>query len=353
MRMLFASLAALALATPVVAGTVDGAVVERVSPDKLVVRWSATDPVDVLVADKPDIPASAARVVSKADNDGSHELVTAATSRPYIILRDTRGGRTVRVAERVVTLQQGSNFRDLGGYPAAGGKHVRWGLIYRSGATPLLTDADLSEVRLLGLGNMVDLRSSEERVLAPTRIEGVPYSAIGYSMADMMTLDVQKLMAGGQMEPLYRQLPTFLAPHLRLVFARLLSNEGPLVYNCSAGQDRTGFVSAMILSALGAPREAIIADFHMSTELRRPEFEMPKIDLARYPNNPVAQMFARGQDDRALYKPRPLKSANGAAYLDSALAAINERWGSVDGYFETEIGLSKADIAQLRTIYLE
>ena len=44
--------------------------------------------------------------------------------------------------ERLIVLERSSNFRDLGGYPAAGGKHVRWGMIYRTAAMPMLTEAD-------------------------------------------------------------------------------------------------------------------------------------------------------------------------------------------------------------------
>src|SRR5690606_17096622 len=90
------------------------------------------------------------------------------------------------LAERVVPLEQGSNFRDIGGYATLDGKRVRQGLIYRSGATPMLTDSDLERVRALGLRNMIDLRSSEERALAPTRIEGVPYTAVGYSIGKIV-----------------------------------------------------------------------------------------------------------------------------------------------------------------------
>ena len=346
------SVAALLTAGPALAGSVDKAAVERVSPAAVVVRWSDKDPVDVLVSERPDAKPDAAKLVSRADKDGQHQLEAPTSERLYVVLRDTRSGETVRVAERLVPLEQGSNFRDLGGYPAADGKHVRWGMIFRSGGTPQLTDADLAEIRELGLAHMIDLRSSEERVLAPSRISGVPYTAIGYSMTAMMPTD-PAAMAQHSLAGLYRHMPVFFAPHLKLVFADLLSGDGPLVYNCSAGQDRTGFVSAMILSALGVPRATILEDYHLSTALRRPEYEMPKIEPAAHPGNPVAAMFAAGQDRSAMRKPRPLKTADGQAYLEQAFAAIDERWGSVDAYLEKEIGLTPADIAKLRANYLE
>ena len=351
--LLYVSVAALLAAGPATAEIIDKASVERVSPSAVVVRWNDRDPVDVLVSDKADAKPDGARLVSHADKDGEHSLAAPASERLYVLLRDTRSGRTVRVAERALPLAQGSNFRDLGGYPAADGKHVRWGLIYRSGGTPLLTDADLVEVRELGLAHMIDLRSSEERALAPSRIAGVPYTAIGYPMMSMMPTDPAAMKQRPQMEAFYRQLPAFLAPHLRLVFAELLNGEGPLVYNCSAGQDRTGFVSAMVLSALGVPRATIIEDYHLSTIYRRPEWEFRKIELAAHPGDPVAAMFARGQSLAEARKPEPLTAADGTAYLDQAFAAIEERWGSVDRYLEKEIGLTPADIAKLRAAYLE
>src|SRR3546814_14564024 len=70
---------------------------------------------------------------------------------PYFRLRDQRDGGMIRVAERALPLEHGSNFRDIGGYPAAGGKHVRWGMIFRSGWTPLLNDADEQRIGALKL----------------------------------------------------------------------------------------------------------------------------------------------------------------------------------------------------------
>uniref|UniRef100_UPI00260590E6 tyrosine-protein phosphatase n=1 Tax=Novosphingobium sp. TaxID=1874826 RepID=UPI00260590E6 len=257
-------------------------------------------------------------------------------------------GEITRVAERLIPLEAGSNFRDIGGYPAAGGKHVKWGLIYRSGATPLITPADQGRLAALGLANLVDLRSDEERQLAPSRIDGIPATAVGYSMA--------RMMGSGEavaMDKVYARLPETLAPHLRQIFARLLRREGPLAYNCSAGQDRTGFATAVVLAALGTPYPVIVGDYHLSTAYRRPQFEMPRLNPAQFPDNPVVALFARFQDDPRLAQPQPLKTAEGKAYLDFAFAELDRRWGGVDGYLRQELGLSDADIAQLRRDYTE
>lgn len=331
------------------AGAITAPRAERASPDKVVVTWTGKDPVDVYVSERPNGPLAQARRVSAGDRDGRHEVDVAPTGRPYFTLRDTVSGETVHVAERLVPLEQGSNFRDIGGYPGFGGKHVRWGMIYRSGGTPMLTDADVQRVRSL-VGEMVDLRSSEERSLAPTRVEGVNYSAVGYSMSRISSLSPTTPSTMGSS---YRNFPAMLAPHMKIVFAKLLANQGAVVYNCSAGQDRTGFATAMVLSALGVPRDVILSDYHLSTTYRRPENEMPRFDAAAQAANPVAAFFASYQKDPSAAVPRPLYDANHRAFLEVALDEVETTWGSVDKYLAKEAGVGPAELARLRAIYLQ
>jgi protein-tyrosine phosphatase len=333
------------------AALVSDAAVERTGTDQLSLHWTAKGPVDVLLADKADSTPGAAKLVSKGDRDGTETVTSALPVRAYFLLRDTSDGSITRVAERLVPLKQGSNFRDIGGYPAAGGKHVRWGLIYRSGATAMLTPEDQATVRGLGLTHLVDLRSDEERVLAPTKIDGVPYAAVGYSMQRIF--ESMKPVNGVPQNggSLYRGLPLMLAPQMKLLFAALLAKQGPVEYNCSAGQDRTGFATAMILSALGTPRDVIVKDYHLSTGYRQPDWEMPPIDVAAHPGDPVAALFARGNG--VARKAQPLMDAKGRAFLTDAFEEIDTKWGSPIGYLEKVVGLTPVDIAVLRKTYLE
>jgi protein-tyrosine phosphatase len=131
----------------------------------------------------------------------------------------------------------------------------------------------------------------------------------------------------------------------------MLRGQVPLAYNCSAGQDRTGFASAMILSALGVPRATILADYLLSTQYRHPEFEMPPIDPAQHPGDPVAQIFAQGAGK--VRKPGPLYGADGQPYLTFSFAEIDRRWGSTDAYLKSELGIGPVELAILRQRYLQ
>ncbi len=321
--------------------------VERTAQGQLLVRWQNTAPVDVIEADGTDVAKG--KVIARANARGALELPAPAHARPYFFLKDTRDQTVVTVAERVLPLDQGSNFRDLGGYSAGDGKHVRWGLLFRSGATPLLSDADQAEIAGLGLQQMIDLRSSEERQLAPSRIAGVPYTAVGYSFGAIMPKGAFTPETG------YPAMIDLLEPQLRVLFATLLRKQAPVVTNCSAGQDRTGIASAILLSALGVPREVIIKDYLLSTQYRHPEYEMPAIDPAQFPGNPAATMFAhyRPADGKPVPKPAPLLTAGGTPFLTFALADIERRWGSMDSYLEKQLGVGPPERRQLRRDYLE
>jgi protein-tyrosine phosphatase len=344
---------------PLAAQALEAQDVERGADGHLMVRWSGADPVDVYVSALPDAPIGKARLVARADRDGAYAFTAAEPARPYFILRDERGGQVVRTAERLLPLEGGSNFRDVGGYPAAGGKHVRWGMIYRTAATPLLTAADDRTVGRLGIGAIIDLRSLEERQMSPDTLAvrlNARYSATDYPASQIFTRPAGKDMASVAPRPvtdLYRSWPIALAPQFRTIFQELLRNDGAVSYHCSAGQDRTGVATALILSALGVQRDVIYRDYLLSTQDRRPENEVAKVDPARLPGNAFAAYYAQTHPGGQVSKPKPLLDAQGQPYLKAFFDEVDARWGSVDAYLDKELGVDQRAVTRLRAIYLE
>ncbi len=352
LRRIAFSVATLLSAAPACA--IDGAQVTRLTPERIEVSWTDGDPVDLYVSAAPDAEPGEWRLVESEDRDGHFEFGSSRKERVYFLLRDRGDQSTLKVAERELPLEHSSNFRDLGGYPAADGRHVRWGRVYRSGASALLSDADVDAVDHLGVTALVDLRSTEERSLAPTRLTGIPYRATDYSMRPLVAqLSDPQLSRPVIMERLYREWPLSLAAQFREVFEQLLASPGPVLYNCSAGQDRTGVATALVLSALGVPRQVVLEDYLLSTQLRRPENELPHIDPTEHADDPVALFFARSQDQPGARKPQPLVDAQGRPWLAATFAEIELRWGSVEGYLDQVLGVDAADIETLRKRYLE
>src|SRR5438445_7367024 len=68
-----------------------------------------------------------------------------------------------------ITLKGAPNFRDLGGYRAAGGCRIRSGRLFRSESLARLTDADLASVATLNIELLYDLRTADERARESNR----------------------------------------------------------------------------------------------------------------------------------------------------------------------------------------
>lgn len=322
------------------------------------VTWTAPAPVDVWVAARADAPPQERRLAGKADADGRIDL-PASAGRVYVLLDGA--GDEVWTSERVIPLSGGSNFRDLGGYRTADGHRVKWGLLYRSAAMNNLTPQDLDLLSVLGVRTVCDLRSRQERMLAPDRVVDVRTVANEYE-ADLLFQDLANAKDPAAMQSavdrLYTRLPKILQLQLQSTFRSLVDGEVPLAVHCSAGQDRTGLVSGLILAALGVPRQAIMQDYLLSNSLRRPANEKPSGDLEAVRDTNSFARFVLEQKAAAaaghpLASPRPLYAADGRPQLAVAFDAIEAEEGSIEHYLECELNVGPTELDILRRRYLD
>lgn len=344
-------LAATALSLPTNALAVTPGEVRRTDRAMGEITWQDSDPVAIYVADRPDAPLGQARLVAKGQRGGKLALSLPTDRRQYFLIRDGGDGSVVRLAERVLPLERGSNFRDAGGYATFDGKRVKWGRIYRSGAMPLLSEGDYALLDKLGIVTIVDLRSLDERMIAPTMLDdrtGALFVSNDYSLKGLMGA-----MSTGDGEYMYRGIGKMLAPQYRAIFRSLLAGNGAVLFHCSAGQDRTGVAAALIYSALGVPREQILADYHLSTSLRRPLYEMPPLNPADWPGNPIVPYYVAAQNKPGGAVAEPLYTPKGHSHLVQFFEMIDREYGSVEGYLVKELQLTPADLKRLRTLYLD
>jgi protein-tyrosine phosphatase len=264
----------------------------------------------------------------------------------------------LRSYRRILPLEGGSNFRDLGGYPTADGRTVKRGMLFRSGAMTGLTEADMAYLEQFNFRTVVDLRSSEELELYPNRwvtAQDIDYRYHDYSMVALMkqAAGSGESPAAGDYSGMYLYMTDLLKPQLSLYFDALLSQQVPVVVNCSAGQDRTGVASALLLSALGVERQLIVEDYLLSTDFRRPDKEKGDVDLAAAAaSNAFAAMMLKYGQGQPSSRPNPLVTTAGTPFLQLTFDAIEARYGSVSAYLDQEIGVSPVQQAQLRAMYL-
>jgi protein-tyrosine phosphatase len=348
MRITLTGFAALALLHTGPALAEEAATLHRVDDKTAELEWKAETPVGIWLSDDTLIDRGD-RLVASGSKARRLKLDMPVDRRSYVILQE-RDGSSIVVAERELPLAQGSNFRDVGGYETKDGRTVRWGKVYRSGAMPMLSEGDYALLSQLDLDSIVDLRSLEEREIAPDLLDdrtGALFLANDYSFQALW-----KNLQAGNGENMYKGTEKFLAPQYRMIFNRILAEDGAVVYHCSAGQDRTGVATALLYDVLGVDRETILKDYHLSTELRRPQWEMPELDPAKYPGNPMVKFYAEMQA-KGVTKAQPLYTASGASHLAQFFTYLDQEYGSTEAYLKQELGFTDADISKLREIMLK
>ncbi|MFZ4894756.1 tyrosine-protein phosphatase [Plantibacter sp. Mn2098] len=159
-----------------------------------------------------------------------------------------------------------ANFRDIGGLPTSDGGSTRSGVLYRSDALHRLDDAGRASLAALGVATVVDLRSDAEALAMPNAIDetllvvrhDLAAGAVGTSIASLPTLD-----------ELYRTILRDAGPALADI-ANVVADPhvagAAIVIHCTAGKDRTGVATAVLLDAVGVDRAAIVADYARSAD---------------------------------------------------------------------------------------
>jgi protein-tyrosine phosphatase len=252
--------------------------------------------------------------------------------------------------ERLLALAGGNNFRDLGGYRTSHGRTVRWGLLFRSGAMNGLTAADYDYLAARGIRTVCDFRDSRERAGAPVNW---PAGKAPTILADDYQNDMKALaslfmgpppggaQARAAMAATYPGILQHFNSQYRRMFGELLAGRAPLAFNCSAGKDRTGVAAALLLTALGVPRQTVIDDYLLSNRY----FDARKLMGG---NDAQAAMFRRLPADAVQAIMGVDKS-----YIDAVFAVMDAHKGGVDGYLADELGLGRAERREPVRLYTE
>lgn len=334
------------------------------SKNSYVVSWRSPAPVEVYVTTDPEAtPADASRIGSGVSESPLRWTSPGAPERHYFLLVSENGSWT-RAASRLLPLEGGRNFRDLGGYQTENGKTVRWGHVFRSGVMNDLTDADYDYLSSLGIGTVCDYRSKDERTSEPTQwrageVEYVtfPETDAGPDMSFMSALmapdatpdSVTKAMADGYADIARQYRAAYTA-----MFDRLAQGEIPLAFNCSAGKDRAGLSAALLLTALGVPRDTVVADYALSESY---------VDYVSEFLEDADEAGSHGDDEEPssayaflaelpLELLQPLMRSN-PLYVETALSDLEAEHGSVMAFIRNELSVSDTELASIRSALLE
>lgn len=262
----------------------------------------------------------------------------------FTVAQATDRDTLVYNARRVVKLEGGSNFRDLGGYPTSSGKTVKWGRIYRSADISKLTDADLNTLADRHLATVCDLRGPDEVKNNPDRLPTgakwvhLPAGSENIRLGQMGQLLNSPARRDSLMTSSYSNTIHFKAKY-QPMFDELLALDGgkALLFHCTAGKDRTGIGAALVLSALGVSKELVLKDYAATNEYWTGREQMMKTYLAQ------------GMDSTRV---RGMMAAD-PAYLEKTFAAIDQQYGSMNAFLAKEMELTPEKLVALRAKYLQ
>jgi protein-tyrosine phosphatase len=270
-------------------------------------------------------------------------------------------------AQRTIAFEGIENARDMGGLVMQDGHAVRPGMLIRSGNLSLATNADVAVLKeQYRLTNVFDFRFEAEAESAPDRVmDGVSYTHLstlpktlieGFASSSVDTTrmemkDMTALIMKYAFDPKAQVLGKRLYPaivtdsasqHYYGKFLRgVLRAEGGVLWHCSQGKDRAGWASAFILAALGASRQVIVEDFDLSNQ-----------SYAQYVEAMTEKVREQGGDEEAVAFIRAMVGVSRENF-EATLNLIDQQYGSLSQYVESQLGFTKEEQSLLREKYLK
>ncbi|GCD90369.1 tyrosine-protein phosphatase [Nocardioides sp. LS1] len=256
---------------------------------------------------------------------------------------EREAGSDAGLARELFRLASADNFRDVAGpgagYPTVDGGRVRPGVFYRSNELQL-TDEDVLSLTGLGLTRIHDLRVAEETGAHPDAV--VPgatwhgFPVLGIPMEEIASLGSPEA-AIDMMERIYAG---FVAdPDCRAAFGamfeQLAEPDGPQLFHCTAGKDRTGWAAALLLHLAGVPEEIVLADYLATNE------------LATSSRATYLEIVSSAMGEHLVETYERVLVAD-EAYLGQAYFAVAASYGSLHAYLTEGLGLGEGALASLR-----
>jgi protein-tyrosine phosphatase len=167
--------------------------------------------------------------------------------------------------ERLIALEGAVNFRDLGGYAAEDGRRTRWRVLFRADGLGELTEGDLSVMRSLGIRTVIDLRSATELERGRFDVDAHPVAFHHFPFIEVLPDAEEFDRRPGLLGSQYQEILRDAGPQIIAVLEILSRPDAlPAVFHCTAGKDRTGVLSALVLSLLGVDEPTVVADYALS-----------------------------------------------------------------------------------------
>jgi protein-tyrosine phosphatase len=240
------------------------------------------------------------------------------------------------------------NFRDIGGLKTRDGKTVKWGRIYRSDNLSELKSKEFDEFEKMHIKTVYDLRTDHEiaskedhlppdvkYLHTPTVLDNE--GEIAKLRAKVIGGEISEKQAAEQTVKFYEDAVTVNVGSMRDIIQQITASDEPVLYHCSAGKDRTGIVSALILSILNVDRETIVNEYLMSNYYRKAKTEK-MLGKAR-----LAKIIKPKMDLKAI----EVFMTVDKSFIEATFNSIDKEYGGIDLFIQNQLGIDREKRAEI------
>lgn len=233
--------------------------------------------------------------------------------------------------ERLIALEKMVNTRDLGGYETQDGHYSKAHKYIRASSPANASKKDIQTLKDYGVKVVVDLRSDfeKEKQVNPFKQDpDIDFYEVNIFDSTTASVIPDEAKQYKDLGGVYIYMLEGVKNKFKELFDIFLKYpyEG-ILFHCSAGKDRTGVTSALLLDLIGCHEYDIVKDYSESYENNK---EM---------NDNLAQMLNNDEEAKQYLRSSP-------RYMMEFLDYLREHYGSSKEYL-LEIGLSSDDIEQL------
>ncbi|MDH6307131.1 protein-tyrosine phosphatase [Dysgonomonas sp. PFB1-18] len=269
------------------------------------------------------------------NRSGIYHLTVSTSIRIYfeLAINDER----IILAEKHLPMAGGYNFRDLGGIKTKEGRTVKWGKLFRADELSNLTIEDIKYLSSIPITSVIDFRAQNETKRSPDKLPATVHFTypIAITPGNLSTEGIQANLLKTNIDTHMKHMNRLLVSDpacvraFRIFFAIVQNNlSAPLIFHCSAGKDRAGMATALILFALGVDEETVMQDYLLSKIYLSDKYDA---FIAKYPRAESIFTVKR-------------------MFLQAGINQIKRDHGSIMNYLTKVL---KVDIARMRRLYLD
>lgn len=244
--------------------------------------------------------------------------------------------------EKQFEIKKVTNFRTIGNIKNIDGRILKEGMLYRSAHLHQLKKKSIKTLENLGIKEIIDLRNSKEISQKPDQLSDTfiykNYSAFedeGDQLDQAKKLVLKGKVKGSdadeRMLDFYKNYFTENPGIIKEIIHEILDSENPVLYHCTAGKDRTGIITALILTILKFDRATIENDYLLSNNYRE-KMVLKRLHLAHNLH------FLYPKMDLNVIEKLSWVEKN---YLETAFSEIDKKYGSIDIYIHQNLGISE------------